>query len=239
MASRYVDLNAIIQVIGNVYNNPSLLDFTDRYSIDEEDFPDEFHRIVFGSIYKIHELGATKVSLEAIADFLSARPQSEGIFKQNKGEEWLLKVSESCQTDAFDYYYNRMKKFTLLRAYDKYGVDVSEIYDPNNILDTKKRQQQEEWLDNANLEKIADMVDNKIEGIRLQYVNDIQDVAYQAGEGARELIEHLKKYPEVGVPLYGNLINTVTRGARLSKLYLRSAATGVGSKIAGIKGNFN
>ena len=29
-------------------------------------------------------------------------------------------------------------------------------------------------------------------------------------------------------PLYGPLVNTVTRGARLKKFYLRSAGTGVG-----------
>ena len=38
----------------------------------------------------------------------------------------------------------------------------------------------------------------------------------------------MKKYPDVGVPLYGPLINTVTRGARLKKFYLRSAPTGTG-----------
>ena len=43
-----------------------------------------------------------------------------------------------------------------------------------------------------------------------------------------ELIEDLEQNPEIGIPLYGRLINTVTRGARLKKFYLRSAATGVG-----------
>ena len=43
-----------------------------------------------------------------------------------------------------------------------------------------------------------------------------------------DLIERLKQYPEVGVPLYGPLVNTVTRGARLKKFYLRSAPTGCG-----------
>ena len=42
------------------------------------------------------------------------------------------------------------------------------------------------------------------------------------------LIDRLKQHPEVGTPLYGPLVNTVTRGARLKKFYLRSAATGVG-----------
>lgn len=166
--------------------------------------------------------------MENISDFLSSRPKSAAIFKQQKGEEWLLKVSETCLPEAFDYYYNRLKKFTLLRAYDNCGVDVTDIYDADNILDVKKKQIQEDLLDNSTLDQIADKIDNKIEGIRLKYVNDAYGEASQAGEGIDELLENLKQHPEVGTPLYGPLINTVTRGARLKKFYLRSAPTGIG-----------
>lgn len=131
-------------------------------------------------------------------------------------------------SSAFDYYYNRLKKFTLLRAYDSCGIDITDIYDCDNILDTKKKQNQEDWLDNHSLEQIANYIDLKIENIRLKYVDDDFGEAFQAGEGILDLIEKFKEYPEVGVPLYGPLINTITRGARLKKFYLRSAATGVG-----------
>ena len=228
MASKYIDPTAIMQVIGCVFNTPQLLDFTDKYTITEEDFPDDFHKIAFGAIYKIHELGAEKVTLENINDFLSMRPKSEATFKVNKGEEWLLKVADSAKALSFDYYYQRLKKMTLLRAYDNIGLDVSFIYDANNILDIEKKQIQEDNLDNASLEHLAQLVDDRIEEIKMKYVDNIDGQASQAGEGALELIERLKVTPEVGVPLYGPLINTVTRGARLKKFYLRSAPTGVG-----------
>ena len=228
MASKYVDTTAIMQVIGSVFKNPQILDFTDKYTVVDEDFADEFHKIAFGAIYKVHELGADKITLKNISDFLASRPKSAAVFKQQKGEEWLLKVSETCLPEAFDYYYGRLKKFTLLRAYDAYGVDVSDIYDADNILDTKKKQIQEDLLDNSTLEQIADKIDNKIEAIRLKYVDDVGGEAIQAGEGIIELIDSLKEHPEVGTPLFGPLINTVTRGARLKKFYLRSAPTGVG-----------
>lgn len=228
MASKYVDTTAIMQVIGTVFKNPQILEYTDRYTIIDEDFADEFHRVAFGAIYKIHELGADKITLENISDFLVSRPKSAAVFKAQKGEEWLLKVSETCLPEAFDYYYNRLKKFTLLRAYDNCGVDVSDIYDADNILDTKKKQIQEDLLDNSTLDQIADKIDNKIEGIRLKYVDDTYGEAIQAGDGIIDLIDSLKEHPEVGTPLYGPLINTVTRGARLKKFYLRSAPTGVG-----------
>ncbi len=226
--SKYVDPIAVMQVIGCAYNDPSLLDATDKYVITAEDFADEFHRIAFGSIYKVHELGAKKITLENIMDFLSSRPKSEAIFKQQKGEEWLLKVAENCTPNAFEYYYDRLKKFTLLRAYDAFGIDVTYIYDPDDILDTKKRQAQEDLLDNSTLTQLADTIDKKIEDIRLRYVDDVIDEAQQAGEGIFDLIQGFKDNPEAGVSLYGPLINTVTRGARLKKFYLRSAPTGVG-----------
>ena len=228
MASKYVDVTAIMQIIGCVFNNPSLLDLTDKYNIVEEDFPSDFHKVAYGAIYKLHELGVKDITLENISDFLSARPKSEAIFKQQKGEEWLLKVADNSLPNSFDYYYMRLKKMTLLRAYDNYGVDVSDIYDPDNILDVKKKQLQEDMLDNSTLEQIASKVEGKIESIRMQYVDDSFGEAAQAGEGIDELIDKFKDHPEVGVPLYGPLINTVTRGARLKKFYLRSAATGVG-----------
>ena len=36
MASKYVDTTSIIQVIGCVYNNPSLLEFTDKFGDDRK-----------------------------------------------------------------------------------------------------------------------------------------------------------------------------------------------------------
>ena len=228
MGSKYIDTTAVMQVIGCVYNNLTILDDSDKYIITEMDFAEDFHRIVFGAMYKIYELGAKTVSLENILDFLSNRPKSEAIFKQQKGEEWLLKISDLSNPLTFDYYYNRLKKMSLLRAYDDHGIDVKNIYDPDNILDVKKKQIQEDFLDNSTLEDIANKVDAIIDNIRMSYVDDVYGDSVQAGEGLEDLINKFKETPEVGVPLFGPFINTITRGARLKKFYLRSAPTGVG-----------
>lgn len=228
MSSKYVDTIAIVQVIGCVFNNPLLLDFGDKYVISEDDFPDTFHKIVFGSIYKLFESGATKITLSNILDFLSTRPKSEAVFKSQKGEEWLLAVADKATPESFDYYYGRLKKFTLLRAYDDLGLNVSDIYDPDIILDVKKKQIQEDIFDNLSVDQIALKIEGKIEDIRYKYVNDEFGEAEQIGSEVDDLLEELEKHPEVGIPLYGPFINTVTRGARLGKFYLRSAPTGTG-----------
>ena len=220
-----------MQVIGSVFNDPKILEEQDKYVIREEDFTEEFHKIVFGAMYNIVVLGGS-VNLETIVDYLSTRPKFYGIFQQNKGVEYITKASEFATRDTFNYYYARLKKMTLLRAYDNYGVDVSFLYDPTNVLDTKKKQEQEEWLDNTSIKDIVNLIDERIDRIKSEYADEECGDGYQAGEGALELIDRFKQAPEVGIPLYGSLINTVTRGARLRKFYLRSAATGLGKTRA-------
>ena len=87
MASKYVDISAIIQVISNVYNHPELFDEQAQYIISENDFENEFHKVVFGSIYKLHILGAQRITVQNINDFLSTRPVYETLYNNNKGEE--------------------------------------------------------------------------------------------------------------------------------------------------------
>ena len=231
MISRYIDTPATIQVIGNIYNNPNILD-NEKYKFNEEDFPQDFHKIIFGTIFNLHQLGAKEISINTIEDYLYNRPTSYGIYQTNKGREYLEQVSQNCSLATFEYYYFRIKKMTLLRMYDKAGLDLKWLYDIDNILDTKKKQAQEDWLDNTSLEDIADTIDKKINEIKLKYVDGTDEDYVQAGDNIDELIDRLQKNPEIGYPLYGPLINTITRGARLKKLYLRSAATGVGKTRA-------
>lgn len=228
MASRYVDIPAIVQVIGGIYQNPSILD-NESYHFTEEDFTEDFHKVIFGSIYNLHTLGATKIDANTIENYLQQRPKKLAIYKANNGAEYLQKIGKNTQVAAFDYYYKRMKKMTLFRMYkEQAGLDLSWLYDVDNIFDQKKKQQQEDWLDNTPIDKIADIIDGRIEQIKAKYVDNADDSVQQAGDGIFELIERLQKYPEVGYPLYGDIFNSVHRGARLGKLYLRSAATGVG-----------
>ena len=231
MGAKYVDVSAIIQVIGCVYQNPELLE-SEKYFFDEEDFTEDFHRILFGSIFNLHQLGAKEITISAIEDYLEQRPTKLGVYNAHNGREYLQKISTNVQLATFDYYYQRMKKMTLLRGYQNIGFDCSWLYDINNIFDQKKKQAQEDWLDSTPIEDIADTIDLKILDVRLKHVDNAIGNVNQAADGALALLERLKETPEIGYPLFGSLINTITKGARLKKFYLRSAATGVGKTRA-------
>ena len=227
MKSNYIDQKSIIQVIGSIYQNPNLLD-EEQYNFNEEDFPGEFHRIMFGSIYNLHALGAKDITVNTIEDYLEQREQKYAVYKSFNGAEWLQKCIENISVATFDYYYKRMKKFTLLRMYDNAGVNVSYIYDPNNLLDLKKKQKQEDWLDNHSIEEIAALINDKIEDIKLRYADNTTNDMKLASEGQEDLFNELRSTPNVGYPLYGKFFNKIFRGARFGCVFLRSAPTNFG-----------
>ena len=63
---RYNDATSTLQVIGNLYMNPSLLDMEDKYFFNKEDFIEEFHQILFVAIYNLHELVAKDMTPQVI-----------------------------------------------------------------------------------------------------------------------------------------------------------------------------
>ena len=226
--SKYVDASAALQVIGCLYKQPSLFEDEGKYFFCEEDFTNDFHKTMFGILYNLHQMGTTYFSTNVIEDYLRDKPKSYGIYKDSNGAAWLKEQEEYADVINFDYYYNRLKKFTLLRQYDNFGLNVKWIYDPDEIFEPKKREAQDEALDKLTLDEIATKIEEKINNIRREYIDNSIDNSYHVGTNIIELIEELEKEPEAGPPMFGSLINSITRGMRYGKLYIRSAASGVG-----------
>ena len=226
--SKYYDTTSAIQVIGCILNNPRLLDEDGIYDFRAEDFNNDFHKVVFGTLYNLHNMGAEKLNTKVVEDYLSEKEKSFAIYKANHGAEWLHQVYTQADILNFNYYYSRLKKMTLLRAYDNIGLDVSWIYDPDNILDLEKKQEQSKLLDDTPIEEIADMIDNKVLHIREYLVDGDMDESCQIGDDAEKLLEELKTNPAIGYPLYDKISSDIAMGARIGKFYLRSASTGTG-----------
>lgn len=228
MASKYDDTTAAMQVIGCIIKNPSLLDDTGTYLFRSEDFTSELHKVVFTAVSLVYANGGTSITAKAVDDVLSMYPDSYAVYKASRGNEWFVRAEKECEPENFDLYYGRLKKMTLLREYDKLGVDMSWFYDPDE-LDTRKRQQQMRRLDSTSIADIAGLVEDRLVKIKSSYVDNANGDTVRVGDGIKDMLARLKDEPEFGAPLYGPYINTITRGARLTKFYLRSAPTGVGN----------
>lgn len=226
--SKYYDSTAVVQVIGCTLKNPSLLEDSGKYFYGEQDFVNSFHRTVFGCIYNLKETGATHVTPRDIENYLDGRPEAKGIYEAGHGSDWVRQTEENADLANFDYYYNRMKKMTLIRAYDNIGLNMKWLYDPDNIFDEKKKKSQLDYLDSLTLNEISDLIEIKMENIKSEYIDNATDEAQLLGLSIECIMAELLEKPDIGAPLYGRYVNSLHRGARLGKYYIRSAASGVG-----------
>jgi replicative DNA helicase len=221
---------SVFQVLGNLMKKPSLLD-DEKYKLTKDDFYSEgessFYVIIFAAINNLYEQGIEEIDIMMIDSFLSSYEVQYKVFNDNNGLEYLENASEQSNIRNFDYSYNRLKKFSLLREYKKNGFDIKDIYD-ESVINPKEQELMMEKFDNMTLQDIVNHFEEKQLKIRSVFLIDEQSECQHAAKGARQLLKKFKEEPDYGVSLIGNLQNTIFRGAKPKTLFMRSAPSNLG-----------
>lgn len=220
------DKMAIIQVLGDLINNPLLI-LDESYRFEKEDFPERFHQILFGTVENLVKSGVKEINFNTVDDYLSKYPVQYKVFTDNHGDEYMENAIQIADSKNFPYYYATVRKFGLLRQLAQKGFDTSEIYNPN-ILDVDESSKMQRKFDNLTTEDILNAYEQSIIGLKEVYVTDSVSTGCQAGKGIKDLKEQYKSTPEMGMPLGSHKLTTICRGRRLKKLYLKTAPSGFG-----------
>jgi replicative DNA helicase len=215
-------------VLGALLRQPSLM-HENKYILTESDF-DGLHKIIFGVVYNLSVEGLTKITPLDVDLYLKQYSKQYDIYKKENGLEYLQNiygiVDATFQESQFQYYYNRVKKFTILRDFDRNGIDIKPFYDPE--ADFTKMDEENAKLNETEISDIFNRIRQKVSIIEDKNISKTNIKAINAAFGLRSLIDDLKENPEVGFPLDGDILNFAARGARLGKLFLFSAPTGHG-----------
>lgn len=207
---------------------PDLLIDSDKYFLLPEDFQTSFERNIFSAIFNLYQNGATRINSVDVDNYLKNIPGAYNIFQKNNGIEYLNDCEELSNIANFDYYYNKLKKLNCLRDLKKMGFSVDKIYSEEISEEAKKINERFETL---TISDIIEICKKGISGIENKYNSKYTNTDCRAGDGIDELIEQFKTSPEVGANLPGDIFNTIVRGARKGKFYLKSAASGAGKAI--------
>ena len=225
MKANLVDKNAIMQVIGCLIRNPLLFSEVGN-NLNIDDFDNNLTKSIFNAIYNLYQLGADKVNIVDIDNYLQQYGGVYSNFQKENGIVYLQDCYELAQVENFQYYFNRLKKFSALRKLNKSGIDVSDIYD-DDMTNSKKEKEKMDAFDEMSVQDIFSFVNKRISDIEYQY-NINKQTACNAFDSIKELKEELKQTPEIGAPLQGDIYNVIVRGARKGKFYLNSGASGSG-----------
>ena len=225
MKANLVDKNAIMQVIGCLIRNPLLFSEVGN-NLNIDDFDNNLTKSIFNAIYNLYQLGADKVNIVDIDNYLQQYGGVYSNFQKENGIVYLQDCYELAQVENFQYYFNRLKKFSALRKLNKSGIDVSDIYD-DDMTNSKKEKEKMDAFDEMSVQDIFSFINKRVSDIEYQY-NINKQTACNAFDSIKELKEELKQTPEIGAPLQGDIYNVIVRGARKGKFYLNSGASGSG-----------
>ena len=232
MYEALTDKRAYANTLGCLMKDPTLVEDIDR-PLDREDFNTEtFYDLLFVAIYNLSMQGCKTIDEFAIDSYLSGFKDQYRIFQENRGLEYLNNIKDLSSLENYDYYYHRLRKYSLLRYYEKQGLDTKFIYDTS--VDEFHANAEQDKFDNYTEQDIVSMVESSLViNPTMKYCTNTLTTEVQAAQGGIELIEDLMKIPDVGLPLNNNGLNTVARGARKGCLYMRSLLQGQGkSRLA-------
>ena len=222
-----IDNNNTMQVIGCLIHNPMLLADPKVYINEQLDFTEKMHKLVYGAIYNLFNNGMNKITPIDIDNYLSTYSVNYEYYKNGNGLQYLNDAEDFAQPENFFYYYERFKKLSLLRYFKAQGYNIKEIYN-EDIQSPKKEIEMEEKFNEMSLNDIFNFFKMKIDNIEKTYRNKHTDRSTIAHEDIEEIIDSFKKNPEVGLPFYNDIMNTIVRGQRKGKFYLSSSSSGVG-----------
>lgn len=221
-----------MQVLCGLIKKPQYLSETDKYFLTIEDFPTRFEKYIFSAIYNLYKGGATNITVVDVANYFNTHEVAKVTFEKNNGIEYLQDIMEFSEADNFPFYYKRLKKFNLLNELNKMGYDTSNLYEEN--LANPRAKEINDKFELMEIQDIMDFVKKPLLQLETDYTRGNESETVEATKNIETLLQNLKLRPEVGAALQGKIFNTVCRGARKTKFYIRSASSGVGKTRAAV-----
>lgn len=207
-------------------SKPELLSETDKYFLEPDDFTQQLDKFIFSAIYNLYVNGAEKIHAVDVDNYLQQNSLAKQLMEKENGLSLLQDCEIESEVSNFNYYYNKLKKFNLIRELQLSKDDIDEIY-CEDILNERYAEISNRF-ERMNAVDVINMLKSKIANIENRYVlNNIAEES-RPSDSIRQRVKEWKEKPEIGCMLQGEIFNTITRGGRKGKLYIRSAGSGVG-----------
>lgn len=150
-----------------------------------------------------------------------------------KNQGWVTDLCESAiLTESFEYVFADFKRQSLVEKLVKYGFKPETFYaNPDDNLDDKVLKPEFAGLG------APDILDSVKAGLTLvggefsrKGTSDVQS----AFDNLENLLNETSETPECGPPIQGDIFSSIIGGAITSRLYIRSASSGMGKTRASV-----
>lgn len=221
-----VDKSSILQIIGSLMKQPNLLSQSDKINLTLNDFSNRLDKFIFAAIENLYRNGANKIAPIDIENYFETIQNAKILFEKENGIEYLQDAYFLSEPDNFDYYYNRLKKFNLLKSLNTIGIDTKQFYN-ENLLDEKAIDINKKF-EELTIKDIVDSVKKDLLKVEREFESNESTETQSAALNIEDIITDAYNSSDVGLPLQGTIFNKIVSGARKGCLYIRSAPSSVG-----------
>lgn len=208
-------------LLGCLFKNPQLL-FMPQYPLKKKDFsPEVFHKTLFVCALKLAQEGVQEITEIEVENLIKNYPVQQEILEDNRYFDFIYTVKELCTLENFDYYYNSIRKFSLLRDLKTQGFDITQFYD-----ELQNEESQNSKLQNLTIQDILNTIELEAISMRKEFdVNFVRDEII-VGEDIDNLLDEFEEVPSYGAMLSSPFLTEIIHGFSRGNLILRSSPSG-------------
>lgn len=201
---KLVSLPMEICFVGALYKEPEKFTlYNDRISV-KYDFTDEVTSFLYQCFVMMFTTSkATTYDEVRINIFMSEDEARLSKYRSYGGYRTIAKFMENADADDIDRYFNILKKYALLREYQKKGVDVSKIIE-SEVFETLTAEQV--------FKLVNDMVNKVFTNVSMVPQKDILNA------GVSNMLNKYLVKPQIGKALPFPIINALFSGMQTKKV---------------------
>lgn len=209
-------------LLGCIMKQTSLL-FIPQFPLCKEDFPVEFHRVMFVALVRLAQSGVQEATEVEIENVVRNYPAQMEILQDNNYMSFMDTVKGLAVVDNYESNYNTIRKYSLLREMKAEGIDISEFYD-----ETGDEEEEQARFNNTTIQEILNSIDLKATALRSKYDVHYVREEIKAGEDTQELIDEFKQQPSFGAMLQSGYLSTIWNGWSRGHLIIRAGPSSSG-----------
>ena len=220
-----VDKRNIFNLIGCYCNNPKLI-LNEKTSTKKEDYPEPFHRLIFGAIYNIAKKNNIKnITAIDIENYMVSFPQILEIWKNNNGIEYInnaISMTKDKVDNALEYK-DIVRKYSIIRhAVLDLEMDVSFIYNENDDDIQSK-------FNKMTSSEVLSLINDKVLNFKeIWSITDNEEESFSIGDDIEKLLEKYQKTNNIGYPYQSSYLTNIFSGMLPKRYTIISSKSGGG-----------
>lgn len=192
-----------ILLVGSLYKNPDLYVSYGNFMRSQYDFSDPVTKFFYDSFSIMYTTFSQTIDENKLSIFMSQDNDRLRLYKKYKGWKTISQWMNLADIEDFRNYFNIVKKYSLVREYERNGYPVQKILGHQHF---------EKW-------KPQDIY--KIIRSKADKINTVINASEESVVLTSNTEEQLKSFlvaPDMGLPMPWNLLNKMFRGCRLGKV---------------------